>query len=307
MIKLTLKQLTAIRELARVQNFTQAAAKLHTTQSNLSIAVQEAEQLLGARLFDRTTKRCQLTPVGEEFLPVVERVLADLQRGVEHVQASVALHHGTLAIGTSSLLASGLVAELLGEFHARHPGIALRIEDGATAEHIRMLRDGAVELAIGTYSEQETDFEQFPLFRVPLVVLSHPSLGWGDTVSWHQLEDARLVSIVRQSSVGQLIEKTYLEVLGRPYRPMTECHHWASVLPLAAALRLACIAPRHALPDQHGLPLVCSALTGPVVHRTISVAHAKSRRLSLPARAFVAQLKEDARFAASRAAGAGAF
>jgi len=299
MTKLTLKQLSAIRELARVQSFTQAAAKLHTTQSNLSIAVQEAEQLLGARLFDRTTKRCRLTPVGEEFLPVVERVLADLQRGVEHVQASVALHRGSLAIATSSLLASGLVADILGEFHARHPGIALRLEDGATAEHVRMLRDGAVELGIGTYSERETDLELIPLFEVPLVVLSHPSLKMGNAVSWSQLEDAKLVSIVRQSSVGQLIEKTYLEDLGKPYRPMTECHHWGTVIRLTAALRVACIAPRHVLPDPIGLPLACAALIDPVVHRTVCLAYAKSRRLSLPAKSFVAQLKSDPRFLSS--------
>ena len=109
MIKITIRHLTAVRELARTQSFTQAANRLHTTQSNLSLAIQEAESILGVRLFDRTTKRCRLTDVGAEFLGTVDRVLDDLQTGIDNVDASVRLQRGKLAVGAASLLTSTLL------------------------------------------------------------------------------------------------------------------------------------------------------------------------------------------------------
>ena len=47
MIKLSIKQLTAIRELASARSFTVAATNLHTTQSNLSMTIREGEENVG--------------------------------------------------------------------------------------------------------------------------------------------------------------------------------------------------------------------------------------------------------------------
>src|SRR5690606_25719065 len=111
------------------------------------------------------------------FLPVVERVLDDLQWGIANIQANVQLEKGTLAVGTSSLLASDIVAEMLARFRRAHPNIQIRLEDRTTAEHVSLLRNGHVEVVIGMYSRQDADLVQYPLFGVPLIVLAHERLG----------------------------------------------------------------------------------------------------------------------------------
>lgn len=297
MIKLTIRHLSALRELARTQSFTQAAARLHTTQSNLSLAVQEAEHMLGARLFNRTTKRCSLTAIGLEFLPVIERVLADLQSGIENVKTQVQLQKGILSLGASALLTTRMIPDLLAVYRRNHPNIDLRIEDTATAEHVKLLRGGHIELALGMYSELDADLEQHPLLKVPLVLFAHNSLQTPKKMPWQKVMDKKLISIIRHSSVGQLIDRTFWQIHGRAYQPAIECHHWATVLSMTEALCGMCIAPANADQGNVYKNLVRIEIVEPIVSRTISIAHLRDHELSPAAQAFLTQLNNNPDFA----------
>ena len=65
---MTFKQLEAIYWVTQLGGFSQAADKLHTTQSAISKRVQELETLFGTPLFDRTQRTSRLTEKGEEKL-----------------------------------------------------------------------------------------------------------------------------------------------------------------------------------------------------------------------------------------------
>lgn len=287
MTKVTLKQLAAVRELARTQSFTQAAARLHTTQSNLSLAIQEVENVLGARLFHRSTKQCRLSALGAQFLPVVERVLDDLQWGVANIQANVQLEKGMLSVGTSAMLASDAVAGMLAKYRRACPNIQIRLEDRATAEHVSLLRSGHVELVIGNYSRLDADLVQYPLFQVPLVLFAHRRLELPSEISWRELGRHSLVSIVRSSSVGRLIDKTWWQVHKRDYAPDIECHHWGSVLAMTDALQSMCVAPLHAVRPGQYPDLMRIDLGEPTVTRVISLAHLHDHELSPAASEFL--------------------
>ncbi len=294
-MKITLKQLAAVRELARTQSFTQAAARLHTTQSNLSLTIQEVETVLGGRLFHRSTKQCRLSALGMQFLPVVERVLDDLQWGVANIQANVQLEKGMLAVGTSSLLASDAVAGMLARYRRAYPNIQIRLEDRTTAEHVSLLRSRHVEVVIGMYSRLHADLVQYPLFEVPLVLFAHEQLALPDTLAWRDLLSFSLVSIERSSSVGRLIDKAWWQVHKRDYAPEIECHHWGSVLALADALQGMCIAPSHAVRAGQYPRLQRIELVEPTVTREISLAHLHDHELSPAAARFLELMQAEYR------------
>ena len=77
---LTLRQLRAFCAVAEIGSLTVAATRMHLTQSALSVLVRELERELGARLFDRHTRRVLLTEAGRELLPYATRMLADLEQ-----------------------------------------------------------------------------------------------------------------------------------------------------------------------------------------------------------------------------------
>jgi DNA-binding transcriptional LysR family regulator len=63
-INLSTRDLRAFLALADTRNFTRAAARCHLSQSAFSAQVRAIEAALGARLFDRDTRKVDLTPAG---------------------------------------------------------------------------------------------------------------------------------------------------------------------------------------------------------------------------------------------------
>jgi DNA-binding transcriptional LysR family regulator len=112
-------------------------------------------------------------------------------------------------------------------------------------------------------------------------------------VTWQQLEKKKnLISITRDSSVGQLIDKTWWQLHGRPYLPEIECHHWTSVLAMTKALEGMCIAPSHAAQSHIYPELERIEIVKPVVRRTISIAYLRNHELSPAAKAFLVQVAQ---------------
>ena len=76
-MKATIKQLKAFVAAAQARNFAEAGSRVHLSQPALSIAIKNLEEIVGGRLLARTTRSLALTPEGEVFYPVAQRLLAD--------------------------------------------------------------------------------------------------------------------------------------------------------------------------------------------------------------------------------------
>ena len=74
---LTARQLHAVLAVAEYNSFIAAAAFLKTSQPALTRTILRVEDVLGVRLFDRSTRRVAITSAGKEFVAVAERMLKD--------------------------------------------------------------------------------------------------------------------------------------------------------------------------------------------------------------------------------------
>ncbi len=68
-----LQQLRYVLAVSETANFTRAAEQCHVVQSALSHQIAALERELGLTLFARTSRRVQLTPAGEAFLPAARQ------------------------------------------------------------------------------------------------------------------------------------------------------------------------------------------------------------------------------------------
>src|SRR3954463_8760903 len=87
-------------------HFTRAAARMHVSQSGLSAAIKTLEAELHAPLFERTTRRVQLTAAGEALLPEARRTLAAARAGADAVDAVKGLQRGHVRLVSCSRWAS---------------------------------------------------------------------------------------------------------------------------------------------------------------------------------------------------------
>src|SRR5262250_554404 len=106
---------------ARHLSFTKAADELHLTQSAISHRVRALEEELGAPLFNRLTRRLELTRVGQALAQRVNHAVADIARAVAELNPTNHAMRLTVTMGPS--VASRLLVPRLPQFLAQNPDI----------------------------------------------------------------------------------------------------------------------------------------------------------------------------------------
>ena len=123
-----LHHLRCVVAIADHGTFTEAAAALHVSQPALSHAVARLEREVGSRLFERSPARTRLTEAGRALLGPARRALAEADNGLVAVAAVAGLLSGELRL-TGVRTAVVETAQLVVEFHRRHPGVYVVIDE----------------------------------------------------------------------------------------------------------------------------------------------------------------------------------
>ena len=120
-----LLQLKYFREVARTQQLSKTAQKLHIAQPSLSQTLKRLETELGCSLFDRQGKGICLNHAGTIFLRYVEQVFTALDNArleLDELKSSVD-QTVSLYVGSASMLLPAIVRRI----QEKDPGIRLQI------------------------------------------------------------------------------------------------------------------------------------------------------------------------------------
>lgn len=162
---MTLEQLRIFVAVADRQHMTRAAHALNLTQSAVSAAVAALEARYGARLFERVGRRVELSAEGVAFLPEARAVLERAAAATRALEDLAGLRRGRLTIAASQTVASYWLPERLARFARAHPGVALKMVAGNTAQAAEAVLRGDADLAF-----VEGPVEQPELARRPVAV-----------------------------------------------------------------------------------------------------------------------------------------
>ncbi len=125
--------------------FAAGAERLGVAKSAVSRRIRELEDRLGVRLFDRTTRRIQLTQAGREFHDRAVELLARLDEAEEAASSASGQLKGCIRIAAPFSVAAHCLAPAVGRFLERHPGVSLSID--TDDRMVDLVRDG-FDLAI---------------------------------------------------------------------------------------------------------------------------------------------------------------
>ena len=124
--------------------FTPAAAALGLTPSAVSKLITRLESRLGARLFNRSTRRLQLTPEGQGFYRRAQQVLADLD-AAEREAAGGASPRGHLRVNCNIPFGMRFVTPVIARFLETYPEVTI---DLVLSDTVIDLQDERADLAI---------------------------------------------------------------------------------------------------------------------------------------------------------------
>ncbi|MCP1367761.1 LysR substrate-binding domain-containing protein, partial [Halomonas sp. BBD48] len=153
--------LRAFEAAGRHRSFTQAGGELSLTQSAISRQVKRLETDLGRPLFERDYDGLRLTPAGEQYYRVVQRLLREL--GDESARLRRRGGDRQLTLASSPTIASIWLARQLPGFQRDYPDISIRI---LTVEDPHRL--DLAEFDLGLYYHVPSEVEPTGLAAEPV-------------------------------------------------------------------------------------------------------------------------------------------
>ena len=148
MVNGELRELRLFLTLAEELHFGRTAERLHLTPSRVSQAVNQLEARLGGRLFERSSRRVRLTPLGADLAAALAPVCQALDDVLDHARQAATGVSGTLRVGMYLPTNGGpFMVDIIKEFHRRHPRCTVTfIDTGFDRDQFDWLRGGEVDL-----------------------------------------------------------------------------------------------------------------------------------------------------------------
>jgi LysR family hydrogen peroxide-inducible transcriptional activator len=159
----TLQQLSYLVAVDEHRHFGKAAEACFVSQPALSAQIRELERRLGVTLFERGNRRVLPTAVGVTVIERARGVLRDADELVAAARLDPEGLRGPLALGVIPTMAPYLLPGLLPVLTAAHREVELHLHELKTAEILRMLREGGLDLGLIALPVAGDDLVQVPL------------------------------------------------------------------------------------------------------------------------------------------------
>ena len=153
---------------AELGSFSKAAARVSVTQPTLSVGIAKLESEVGARLFERTTRRVSLTPAGSRFLQHARRITQEYEAALREVSEAPQLKR--LRAGILSTIAARDLERIVAQHARNSSGEALEILDSTERDIANRLSDSRLDVAITILRPGLESFAQEKLRSEPYVL-----------------------------------------------------------------------------------------------------------------------------------------
>jgi len=172
--RLRLRDLDTFMAVAASGGMRKAAEHLHLSQPAVSKAINDLEDTLGVRLFDRSRRGVEPTVYGRTLLKHGRMLFDGLSQAVGEIEYQSDPSGGALSIGCSETISAGLAAALIAGLWKRQPRLVFNVESGdAPVLLLHFLRERTCELVIARpYGGRvDPDLDVVPLFRERMSVV----------------------------------------------------------------------------------------------------------------------------------------
>jgi DNA-binding transcriptional LysR family regulator len=288
-MKTSLDQLRTFVAIVEAGGIHRAVARLNLTQPALSRQINALEAALGMALFDRIGRRLKLTAEGESLLRLCRRLLGEAEAFHERAVALKKGDTGILRVAATPMVVENTLAQFLGHYRRRHPGIEVQlIEEGGLAMP-RRLELGDAHLALMALDDDRFRMRLLYPVRGLAVVPKDHGLGRRRTIEVAELADEPLLLLRHEFASRDWFETACRVARTRPRVLLESGAPHTSIALAAAGYGIAIVPSTVAIPPGRvrGIPLL---QRGAAIGRWLRVAWQGERFLSVFAKHFIEEL-----------------
>jgi DNA-binding transcriptional LysR family regulator len=256
------------------------------------VQIRQLEDALGVRLLDRNTRSVQLTQVGREVAPVLERLLRELDSLLVNIRSVAAKTSGFVSVAALPSLSATILPAVIAEFQALHSGISIQLRDALGARIAAMVKAGEADFGFGSLQGNEPDIEFTSLFRDRMGVIFLPGspLEKKKSVSLKDVTALPLILMNRDSSVRNVVEHG-LAAIGHISPPAFEAAYMSTALGMVKAGLGVTILPASVLEMEAAGGVAYRPIHGPNLEREIGFLNKRGRSLSPAAEALLKAIR----------------
>ncbi|GGK36899.1 LysR family transcriptional regulator [Nocardia camponoti] len=184
-------EVETVLTLAEELHFGRTAERLHVSTARVSQTIRALERRVGTPLFERTSRRVALTPIGTQFVERLRPAWHDVQAAVRHAVDAGRGLTGTLRVGFVGPAAAQVLIRATEQFRHAVPGCEVQIREAQLAEVPELLSAGTVEVCLCPFS----DALPATLARGPVLVREAFLLAVPTTHPWADLRELSVSDI----------------------------------------------------------------------------------------------------------------
>ena len=196
---MNLAEIEVFLSLAAELHFGRTADLLNLSQPRVSRMIRSLEGQVGGALFDRTSRRVSLTPLGIQLRDGLQTPYAQLRAGFNGVRAAARQITGSLRIGVTVTTASVAALDLIRAFQEHSPQCPINLLDVNFYNPYRALRNNRIDILINWLVLDEQDLVKGPIVehrpRVLAVASTHP-LAKRSSVSIEEVADYDVLKVL---------------------------------------------------------------------------------------------------------------
>ncbi|QRN99753.1 LysR family transcriptional regulator [Archangium violaceum] len=171
---ISLRQLEYVVAVADLLGFRRAAEHCHVSQPALSAQIQQLEDVLGVKLFERDKRRVMLTAAGEDLVARARRVLTEAGDILSAAARLSDPFAGSLHLGVIPTIAPYVLPEVVPALTKQYPRLQLRLREEKTELLVKALGEGRLDAALLALEADLGDLEHAVIAEDPFVVAAPP-------------------------------------------------------------------------------------------------------------------------------------
>lgn len=180
---MNMERLNTFMVAAETLNFTQAARRLHLSQSAVSQQIRELEDELDVTLFERRGRGLALTPAAERLRKRAHRILREVNDTWRELSAYQSVPQGVLRVGASNTPGIYLLPHALGRYSQQFPGVRPTVVVSEIEAIMRGLQEGELDLALvdqDLLPGRLHGWERIPLMEDEVILITAPDHPWAE-------------------------------------------------------------------------------------------------------------------------------
>lgn len=189
------ERLNTFIAVAEKSNFSEAAKMLYVTQPTITSQIKALEEELGTKLFERTTKKVEMTQSAKILLKYAREIVQMNDAARKEIKHMESQSYGDLRMGCSLTIGEYILPQFLNQFKETYPLIQLQVNIENSYSILESIKAHSIDVGLIETPTQDVQICVEPFLEDELVLIAAPGyfLGNDSHITLEQVQKSPLI------------------------------------------------------------------------------------------------------------------